>query len=93
MSKEARIIKACTNGYENRDKFRALAENVIKNDVIPYQGNNKLTKESLDRIAWAMSIDMATGAEFKKMSNIAIGVAIGIVTTVMVVKIVEHIKK
>ena len=89
-----RIEKLYMSAEESKGKdFRAISDYIVDKYVYDPSDGEKLTQEQRDVISEVSAIDMTIGAESKKVEYLLIGSAIGIVGTLLVLKIKKTIKK
>ena len=89
----SRIEKAYKDIDSKSKGFRPISDYIVEHYVTDPHEGTKLTKEDRDVISYVSSVDMAMGAEAKKVEYIIIGSLIGIVGTIIVMKIIKKFKK
>ena len=93
MKDNTRIEKLYIEGYEKRNDFRSMSDYINEKYVTDPKEGDKLTQEARDVISEVSAIDMAIGSESTKNKYLLIGSAIGIVGTIIVMKIRKKFKK
>jgi hypothetical protein len=90
---EAKIEQMYMNIEDKAKKFRPMSDYIVKTQVTDPAGGDKLTQEHRDVISMFSSIDMAMGSESTKNQYLLVGGLIGIVSTIVIVKIRNKFKK
>jgi len=91
--KDARIERLYVSGEINSEDFRSISDYIVERYVYDPLEGEKLTPEQRDVISEVAAIDMAIGAESKKVEYLLIGGFIGFVATIIILKIGSKFNK
>lgn len=83
------IYKVSESKFKN---FKPVSDYIVEHYVDDLPGT-PLSVGDRDVISMCSAIDMRIGAELVKRKYIVLGVVVGVVATIAVVKIIEHVKK
>jgi len=90
---DTRIEKALIKGESNKDNLMEVAEYLGNKYNTSIEPGKQFTKEQLNEVVDMMAMNMATAVEIKKNGYILIGALVGVVGTIIILKIKKKFKK